>query len=49
MAGATTAEAKAAIAEMKAELKADIAGLRKHIWLMGLCVVTAIAAIMKLL
>ena len=56
MAGATTAEVKTAIAEvkteiaeMKVELKADIAGLRKHIWLMGLRVVTAVAAIVKLL
>ena len=43
------AEVKAEIAEVKAELKADIAGLYKHLWLMGLGIVTAVAAIVKLL
>ncbi len=36
-------------AEVKAEVKAAIAGLDKHLWLMGLGIVTAVAAIVKLL
>ena len=43
------AEVKVDIAEVKAELKADLAGLYKHLWLMGLGIVTAVAAIVKLL
>ena len=46
---ADIAEVKVDIAEVKAELKADIAGLYKHLWLMGLGIVTAVAAIVKLL
>ena len=46
---ADIAEIKAEIAETKAELKADIANLYKHLWLMGLGIVTAVAAIVKLL
>ena len=40
---------KADIAALRAELKADIAGLYKHLWLMALGIVTAVAAIVKLL
>ena len=47
MAGATTAQGKTEIAGMKAELRADIADLRRHVWLMGLCVGTAVVAIVK--
>ena len=43
------AEVKAEIAEVKAELKADIAGLYKQLWLVALGIVTAVAAIVKLL
>ena len=46
---ADIAEVKVDIAEVKAELKADIAGLYKQLWLMGLGIVTAVAAIVKLL
>ena len=46
---ADIAEVKAEIAEVKAELKAGLAGLYKHLWLMGLGIVTAVAAIAKLL
>ena len=46
---ANIAEVKVDIAEVKAEVKADIAGLYKHLWLMGLGIVTAVAAIVKLL
>ena len=37
------------IAELKAELKADIAGIYKQLWLVALGIVTAVAAIVKLL
>ena len=40
---------KADIADLRAELKADIAGLYKHLWLMALGIVTAVAVIVKLL
>ena len=40
---------KADIADLRAELKADIAGLYRHLWLMALGIVTAVAAIVKLL
>ena len=46
---ADIAGVKADIAEVKAELKADIAGLYRHLWLMALGIVTAVAAIVKLL
>ena len=46
---ADIAEVRADMAELRAELKADIAGLYKHLWLMGLGIVTAVAAIVKLL
>ena len=46
---ADIAEVKAEIAEVKAELKADIAGLYKQLWLVALGIVTAVAAIVKLL
>ncbi len=40
---------KADIADLRAELKADIAGLYKQLWLVALGIVTAVAAIVKLL
>ena len=40
---------KADIADLRAEVKATSAGLDKHLWLMGLGIVTAVAAIVKLL
>ena len=40
---------KADIADLRAELKAAIAGLDKHLWLMGPGIVTAVAATVKLL
>ena len=43
------AEVRTEIAEAKAELKADIAALYKQLWLVALGIVTAIAAIVKLL
>ena len=46
---ADIAEVKAEIAELKAELKADIAGVYKQLWLVALGIVTAVAAIVKLL
>lgn len=46
---ADIAEVKAEIADLRAEMKADIAGLYKQLWLVALGIVTAIAAIMKLL
>ena len=46
---ADIAEVKAEIAELKAELKADIAGIYKQLWLVALGIVTAVAAIVKLL
>ena len=46
---ADIAEVKTEIAEAKAELKADIAALYKQLWLVALGIVTAIAAIVKLL
>ena len=57
---ADIAEVKAELAEVKAEVKADIANLEtrvaerfealyKHLWLIALGIVTAIAAIVKLL
>ena len=46
---ADIAEVRTEIAEVKAELKADIAGLYKQLWLVGLGIVTAVAAIVKLL
>ena len=46
---ADIAEVKTEIAEAKAELKADIAGLYKQLWLVALGIVTAVAAIVKLL
>ena len=46
---ADIAEVKVDIAEVKAELKADIAGLYKQLWLVALGIVTAVAAIVKLL
>ena len=46
---ADIAEVKAEIADPRAEMKADIAGLDKHLWLVALGIVTAIAAIVKLL
>ncbi len=42
------AEVKADIAELRAEVKADIAGIYKQLWLGALGIVTAIAAIVKL-
>ena len=46
---ADIAEVKAEIADLRAEVKADIAGLYKQLWLVALGIVTAIAAIVKLL
>ena len=46
---ADIAEVKTEIAELKAELKADIAGIYKQLWLVALGIVTAVAAIVKLL
>ena len=43
------AEVKADIADLRAEVKADIAGIYKQLWLVALGIVTAIAAIVKLL
>ena len=43
------AEVRAEIADLRAEVKADIAGLYKQLWLVALGIVTAIAAIVKLL
>ena len=45
---ADIAEVKAEIADLRAEVKADIAGLYKQLWLVALGIVTAIAAIVKL-
>ena len=45
---ADMAEVKAEIADLRAEVKADIAGLYKQLWLVALGIVTAIAAIVKL-
>ena len=44
---ADIAEVKTEIAELKAELKADIAGIYKQLWLMALGIVTAVAAIVS--
>ena len=46
---ADIAEVKAEIADLRAEVKADIAGLYKQLRLVALGIVTAIAAIVKLL
>ena len=46
---ADIAEVKTEIAETKAELKADIANLYRQLWLVALGIVTAVAAIVKLL
>ena len=46
---ADIAEVKTEIAEAKAELKADIAAIYKQLWLVALGIVTAVAAIVKLL
>ena len=46
---ADIAEVKAEIADLRAEVKAGIAGLYKHLRLVALGIVTAIAAIVKLL
>ena len=46
---ADIAAVKADIADLRAEMKADIAGIYKHLWLMALGIVTAVAAIVKLL
>ncbi len=46
---ADIAEVKAEIADLRAAVKADIAGLYKQLWLVALGIVTAIAAIVKLL
>ena len=43
------AEVKTEIADLRTEVKADIAGIYKQLWLVALGIVTAIAAIVKLL
>ena len=46
---ADIAEVRAEISDLRAEVKADIAGIYKQLWLVALGIVTAVAAIVKLL
>ncbi len=46
---ADIAAVRAEISDLRAEVKADIAGIYKQLWLVALGIVTAVAAIVKLL